>query len=167
MLFLRAIWLPGSAVAATLFWIWLDHYLRWGGPQLVWPGLALIVLGTFLALWCVALLLRRGQGSPHPFVAKTKRLVIVGPYRIVRNPMMWGIGAILVGLCLLLGAGTLWIGFVGFFLFIYWFVPNFEERDLEARFGEEFREYCRQVPRWVPRLKAQPRAAKGARVAGR
>lgn len=151
MLFLRVIWLPASVLLATLFWIWLDHRMGWKGPQLVWPGIALIVLGQLLAAWCVRLFFLIGHGSPHPFVAKTKRLVIAGPYKVVRNPMMWGIGATYVGLCLLLGSVSLWAGFAGFLLFLHWFVPLYEERDMERRFGEEYREYCRQVPRWLLR----------------
>ncbi len=156
MLFLRAISLPGAAVLATLFWIWLDHRMGWKGPQAIGPGIVLIVLGTALAFWCVILFAVRGRGSPHPFVEKTQNLVIAGPFRLVRNPMMWGIGALLVGVCLVLGAASLWIGFVGFLLFISWFIPFYEEPDMERRFGEAYREYCRQVPRWLPRLRTRP-----------
>jgi protein-S-isoprenylcysteine O-methyltransferase Ste14 len=83
-------------------------------------------------------------------VKKTKRLVNVGPYGVVRNPMMWGIGTLLIGLALTLGSVGLWFGFVLFLLFISWFVLNYEEPDMERRFGEEYREYCRQTPRWWP-----------------
>ena len=40
-----------------------------------------------------------------------------------------------------------------FIAFILWFVPAYEERDMERRFGEEYRRYCEQVPRWWPRLR--------------
>lgn len=66
--------------------------------------------------------------------------------------MMWGIGTLLVGLALLLGSLGLWFGFAFFFLFVIRFVPRFEEPDMERRFGEDYREYCRQVPRWWPYL---------------
>ncbi len=152
MRFLRAISFPVVPLALTVFWIWLDGRMGWKGPQAVWPGVTLIVLGLALSTWVTLLFVGQGSGSPHPLVAKTKRLVIAGPFKIVRNPMMWGVAAILVGLCLALGSVGLWIGFAGFLLFIAFFVPLYEERDMERRFGEEYREYCRQVPRWFPRL---------------
>jgi protein-S-isoprenylcysteine O-methyltransferase Ste14 len=152
MRMLRAISFPGLALGMSAFWIWLDQHIGWKGPQAVWPGVALIVAGLALSLWVTVLFAGRGSGSPHPLIRKTKHLVIAGPFKVVRNPMMWGIGAILIGLCLALGSVMLWVGFAGFLLFIAFFVPLYEERDMERRFGEEYREYCRQVPRWLPRL---------------
>ncbi len=165
MLFLRAFWLPALVWLATLFWIWVDYRIGWKGPQLIWPGIILIVLGQLLAGWCVWLFLTVGGGSPHPFVAKTTRLVIAGPYKIVRNPMMWGVAATLVGLCLLLGSVALWVGCAGFLVFVLWFVPSYEEHDMEIRFDGDYRAYCRQVPRWFPRRRA-PQGARSARAGG-
>ena len=59
----------------------------------------------------------------------------------------------LIGLAFWLGSVGLWIGFVCFLLFVRWFVQFYEEPDMERRFGEEYREYCRRVPRWFPRLR--------------
>lgn len=156
MLFLRLIWLPGAVLVATLFWIWLDFRMGWKGPQMIWPGVVLIVLGQVLTVWCAALFLLRGRGSPHPFVVKTQHLVMTGPYKLVRNPMLWGIAVTFVGLCLLLGSVSLWVGFACFLLFAHWFVRLYEEPDMERRFGEAYRAYCRQVPRWLPRLRTRP-----------
>ncbi len=33
------------------------------------------------------------------------------------------------------------------------FVIFYEEPTLRARFGDEYEQYCRNVPRWSPRLK--------------
>ncbi len=134
-----------------LGWLWLDAKRGWVGIHLPVLGGLLVLLGSTLATWCAVLFLLRGQGSPHPFAFKTKRLVTCGPFAVVRNPMMWGIGILLVGLALLLGSLGLWFGFLFFLFFIRWFVPNYEEPDMERRFGEEYREYCGRVPRWWPR----------------
>jgi protein-S-isoprenylcysteine O-methyltransferase Ste14 len=151
MAFLRFIWFPALVISLVLGWLWLDSLMGWRGPQNSWLGAGLLLAGGALAAWCTGLFAIVGKGTPHPFAAKTRRLVIAGPYRYVRNPMMWGVGAILVGLALALGSVGLWFGFVCFLGFILLFVPYYEERDLERRFGEEYRNYCRRVPRWLPR----------------
>lgn len=136
----------------TLAWLWLDSATGWRGPRLRWLGAALLIAGFGLAAWCSILFRAIGGGTPHPFAAKTQRLVTTGPYAVVRNPMMYGVGAILIGLALLLGSAGLWFGLGLFILFVALFVPGYEERDMERRFGEEYRSYCREVPRWLPRL---------------
>jgi protein-S-isoprenylcysteine O-methyltransferase Ste14 len=150
---LRFLSLPVAVVLAVLAWLWLDSALGWRGVHLPWTGSMLMLAGTLLVSWCAWLFLRLGKGSPHPFVAKTKHLVIAGPYRYVRNPMMWGVGTLLAGLALWLGSVGLWFGFAGFLLFVRWFVRAYEEPDMERRFGQEYHEYCRRVPRWWPRLR--------------
>jgi protein-S-isoprenylcysteine O-methyltransferase Ste14 len=150
---LRFLWFPATVVLLVLAWIWLDSALGWRGIQLPALGWALIAVGALLAGWCTAVFHSLGKGTPHPFAAKTKRLVIAGPYRCVRNPMMWGVGAILVGLALLLGSVGLWIGFAVFLIYINIFLRVYEEPDMERRFGDEYREYRRQVPRWWPRFR--------------
>ena len=148
--FLRVVWLPATVVALVLGWLWLDAAIGWRGAYLPEVGLPMVVAGALLSLWCAAVFLFVGKGSPHPFVRKTKYLVTAGPYGVVRNPMMWGIGSLLIGLALTLGSVGLWFGFAGFVLFVSWFVPHYEEPDMERRFGQAYREYCRQTPRWWP-----------------
>jgi len=148
--FLRFVWFPAAIIALVLAWLRLDTYMGWRGPRVGWLGVALLLAGGALATWCTALFAIVGRGTPHPFAAKTQRLVVAGPYRWVRNPMMWGVGMLLVGLSLSLGSVGLWFGFAFFMLFVLWFVPHYEEPDMERRFGEEYREYCRQVSRWLP-----------------
>jgi protein-S-isoprenylcysteine O-methyltransferase Ste14 len=149
---LKALLFPGAVVGVTLAWLWLDRATGWRGPHLPRTGALLVTLGLLMVAWCAGLFLFIGEGSPHPFVAKTKRMVIVGPYRYVRNPMMWGVGTILIGLALWLHSAGLWLGIGCFLLFVSLFIPLYEERDMERRFGEEYRDYCRRVPRWFPRL---------------
>ena len=144
--------LPVFVITITLAWLWLDGVMGWRGPRIPRAGQFVLALGAALMLWCFVLFLRVGKGSPHPFVAKTKHLVTAGPYRYVRNPMMWGVGVVLVGLALWLGSLGLWFGLAAFVLFVTLFVRLYEEPDMERRFGEEYREYCGRVPRWWPRF---------------
>lgn len=150
---LRFLWFPAAVILVTLAWLWLDSAVGWKGIHLPILGIPLVLAGSFLAAWCAHLFWHVGRGSPHPFTAKTKHLVTQGPYRVVRNPMMYGIGTILAGLALWLGSVGLWFGVAGFVLFVRWFVRAYEEPDMERRFGEEYRAYCRQVPRWWPRFR--------------
>jgi len=146
----RHLWYPALVVLVVWSWVWLDAAVGWSGPRVRWLGGALLLAGGALAGWCSWLLVRQGRGTPHPFAAKTKRLVTSGPYAVVRNPMMYAVGAILVGLALWRGSIGLWLCFAAFIVYIRWFIRLYEERDMERRFGDEYRAYCRRVPRWWP-----------------
>jgi len=150
--FLRAVLFPAVVLSVVLSSMTLDARLGLRGVRLPGLGALLTLAGTALVVWCNALFLTRGEGTAHPFAAKTKRMVIAGPYCYVRNPMMWGVGSLLAGLALWMGLAGLWVAFGIWFVFISLFVPLYEERDMERRFGEEYREYCRRVPRWWPRF---------------
>lgn len=149
---LRFLCFPSIVISIVVFWIWLDSVLGWRGVRIVPVGIALVLAGCFLNTWCVLVFFRIGKGTPHPFTAKTTRLVTSGPYGVVRNPIMHGVGAILVGITLWIGSAALWFGIACFLAWILLFIPLYEEPDMERRFGDEYREYCRRVPRWFPRF---------------
>ncbi len=162
---IRGVIFPAFVVLIFIFWVRLDAAMGWQGPRVRWLAAPLLVAGGALVAWCIGLFRVLGRGTPLPFVAKTKCLVVSGPYKYVRNPMMWGVGAIIVGTALWVGSLGLWFGFAMFLVFLMLFVPLYEERDMQRRFGEEYREYCRQVPRWWPRIRARPEAATKSRAA--
>ena len=116
-----------------------------------WAGLVLIAIGLGLAGWTVHLFLTHGQGTPAPW-EPPKKLVVLGPYRHVRNPMISGALFILMGEALLLQSLPILVWWVIFLLANLIYMPKFEERDLVARYGEEYTHYMVQVPRWIPRL---------------
>ena len=118
---------------------------------LVVAGVALIVAGFSFWLWTVRLFSRIGEGTLAPW-DPTSRLVVEGPYRYVRNPMITAVTTLLVGEAALFGSPWI-LAWAGIFLaanFVYF--PRFEEPRLERRFGEQYRLYKRSVPRWVPLL---------------
>jgi len=131
---------------------------RWSESSLiVWLprsiGAILFIAGFALFSWCVSLFARVGQGSLAPW-DPTRRLVTVGPYRFARNPMICGAALMLSGQALLWGSWllSLWACiFVG--LNHVYFVLS-EEPKLERRFGEDYRVYKANVPRWIPRLRS-------------
>jgi protein-S-isoprenylcysteine O-methyltransferase Ste14 len=113
-------------------------------------GLALIGAGFALWLWTVRLLARVGKGTLAPW-DPTRRLVVEGPYRHVRNPMIAAVLAVLAGEAALFGSLALLIWFAAFFAGNVFFFSLYEEPGLERRFGEDYRAYRANVPRWLPR----------------
>jgi protein-S-isoprenylcysteine O-methyltransferase Ste14 len=113
-------------------------------------GATLLLAGVVLFAWCVLLFARVGRGTLAPW-DPTQRLVAVGPYRYVRNPMISGVAAVLAGEALLTGSWVLALWFLLFVAFNYAYFVFAEEPGLERRFGESYREYKARVPRWIPR----------------
>jgi protein-S-isoprenylcysteine O-methyltransferase Ste14 len=113
------------------------------------------VLGFAVALRCVWDFGWTGHGTPAP-IAPPQRLVVVGFYRHVRNPMYVGFAAGWIGLWIVFGhANLLSIAAVAAVaLGVHLFVILYEEPTLRRTFGAEYEEYCRNVRRWWPRLKA-------------
>ena len=115
-------------------------------------GLLLIGVGLFFLVWTVSLLARVGRGTLAPWDA-TKKLVVVGPYRHVRNPMISGVFFMLLGEAVLFGSVPLLGWFIIFVLTNAIYIPLSEEPGLARRFGEEHIRYKDHVRRWIPRLR--------------
>jgi protein-S-isoprenylcysteine O-methyltransferase Ste14 len=113
-------------------------------------GAALIAAGVGMIAWTVSLFVRIGRGTLAPW-DPTSRLVVRGPYRHVRNPMISGVLTVLLGEAVLFGSFVVlgWWAFV-FALNAVYFIA-FEEPDLRDRFGAEYEAYAARVPRWIPR----------------
>jgi protein-S-isoprenylcysteine O-methyltransferase Ste14 len=129
---------------------------RTGAQVAAWPlaalGTALIAAGLALIGWTVRLLARIGRGTLAPW-DPTARLVIAGPYRHVRNPMISGVLAVILGEAALLGSLALLAWAAGVFAVNAVYLPLVEEPGLRRRFGEEYERYRAAVPRWLPRLR--------------
>lgn len=112
-------------------------------------GLVILAPAVLVYLWCVAVFIFRGRGTPLPF-APPREFVARGPYGYSRNPMALSVICGAVGLSLTLGApvGLFFTGGLAFILHLY--ISRREEPELVRRFGESYAAYCRQVPRWVP-----------------
>jgi protein-S-isoprenylcysteine O-methyltransferase Ste14 len=156
---LRAILvLPGSALvvipAIILWWSAGTAYegalASPGGPAF-WLAVLFAAAGLTLLAHTILLFARRGRGTLAPW-APTQRLVVTGVYRHVRNPMISGVLAVLLGETLLFQSLPLlaWAGLFALVNAIY--MPLIEEPGLEKRFGNDYRTYKNNVPRWLPRL---------------
>jgi protein-S-isoprenylcysteine O-methyltransferase Ste14 len=91
-------------------------------------------------------------------MAPPKRLVVVGFYRYVRNPMYAGFFVGWVGLWVVFGRASLATVAVAAVVILATalLVLLYEEPTLRRKFGADYEEYCRNVRRWVPRLRAWP-----------
>jgi len=122
-------------------------------PARAVAGALLAAAGLAMLAWTVTLFIRIGRGTLAPW-DPTRKLVVRGPYAHVRNPMITGVLAILVGEALAFGAPSLWTWAALFVAINHLYFLVSEEPGLADRFGAEYDEYKRHVPRWLPRLTA-------------
>ena len=151
--------LPAAAtiyVPGAILWVMADSpgAISPAEPVQVrfWIGIAMAVDGLFLAAWTMTLFDRVGKGTPAPW-SPPEKLVVLGPYRHVRNPMNSGMVLILGAEALLLGSWHLAVWMGVFFVVCAIYFPFYEEPGLERRFGDAYRQYKANVPRWIPRLR--------------
>jgi len=146
-------------VSAFFVSIWTWFLPRWiiGRGAFADPrtwGWSVIAVGAVIAGGCIFEFAWRGIGTPAPF-DPPRRLVISGPYRWVRNPMYLGMGVILLGegLTFPLLTTMMLIMIVVLWCALMLFIISFEEPTLRSKFGDDYAAYCRNVRRWIPRLR--------------
>lgn len=155
--------LVGTAFFALWFWLlpgWLGFRVQAAETE-PWRWLAAIpsVLGFAVAMRCVWDFGWTGRGTPAPFIPP-QRLVVVGLYRYVRNPMYVGLAVGWVGLWIVFGHATMAmiVAVAAVALGVHLFVVLYEEPTLRGKFGADYEEYCRNVRRWWPRMRAWQRS---------
>ena len=119
--------------------------------RLVVAGL-LLGGGFVLFVWTNILFIRQGDGTLAPWYPAQK-LIVEGPYRYMRNPMIGGVLLMLLGEGVLFTSIPIFLWFLAFFVLNAIYLPLSEERGLKNRFGEEFERYLENVPAWIPRDK--------------
>ncbi|HXM93203.1 MAG TPA: isoprenylcysteine carboxylmethyltransferase family protein [Candidatus Dormibacteraeota bacterium] len=143
---------PGFWTVAIPYWL-LPRGARPDVRGVDAAGWLLIAAGIALysacAFWGFAL---RGKGTPLP-IDPPKKLVVEGPYTIVRNPMYWSVVFVMLGEAAVFHSRALVELAIAFFVGANLFVRLYEEPGLKRKFGAEYEEYSRCVPRWLPRFK--------------
>jgi protein-S-isoprenylcysteine O-methyltransferase Ste14 len=130
-------------------WLLDPHPAPASGFQLA-LGLAVIGMGLYVMARTILGFFQIGKGTLAPW-DPPRRLVIAGMYAYVRNPMILGVITVVVGEALAVASLPI-LGFAVFAFVLNTVYFRFsEEPGLERRFGEEYREYKRNVPRWIPR----------------
>ena len=147
----------GAAFLALWFWLlppWLGFQVDTSGAA-HWRWLAAIpsVLGFAVSLRCIWDFGWTGRGTPVP-LAPPQKLVVVGFYRYVRNPMYVGFYIGWLGLWIIFGRANLTAIAVAcaIVLAVALFVMLYEEPTLRKKFGPDYDQYLQNVPRWLPRL---------------
>ncbi|MEM7193513.1 MAG: isoprenylcysteine carboxylmethyltransferase family protein [Pseudomonadota bacterium] len=119
-------------IVLVLIWPWIVD------REMLLPGLTVSLLGVAIQWWCFACL------------EKEKVLTIRGPYQLCRNPMYLGRYLLILGFIIAINN----IPVILVFTVIYWFYMvnrvKREEPVLENIFGQPYRDYCRDVNRFLP-----------------
>ncbi|MBK7862871.1 MAG: isoprenylcysteine carboxylmethyltransferase family protein [Archangiaceae bacterium] len=119
-------------------------------PALLLAGALTALIGQALRFYTLSWVEDGTSGQDD--VLEAKHLNTRGPYARVRNPLY--VGNLFICAGLMIAAHDLWAALLGlaFFFGEYFFIIRAEEAFLTGQFGDRYRQYQRDVPRWVPRL---------------
>lgn len=143
------------AMLPTLMWLasGMPPIVHIGALRASCTGL-LILSGLALSVWTIVYMQHRGKGNPmdafgHEVAPRTQHLMVDGPYRINRNPMLTGTLVYLMGFVVWLWTWQSLLVWVGFFAIMSVQVYT-EEKRLRRDFGDEYEAYCRRTGRFLP-----------------
>jgi protein-S-isoprenylcysteine O-methyltransferase Ste14 len=115
-------------------------------------GVSTVAVGIIITGWSAFHFLKV-RGTPVPFNPPPK-LVSTGPYRYARNPMLTGVFLFLFGIGLGLNSISLVLIFTPLYVLMnYWELKNIEEPELVKRLGDQYIDYRRRTPMFIPRRK--------------
>ena len=105
------------------------------------PGLLISILGQLLQIWCMST------------IKTQKKLTVTGPYMFVRNPMYLGRFFLIFGIMMM--TGNPWLLILLTAVYYYYMVNrvNREEKILAELFGEDYKDFCRDVHPYLPGFK--------------
>ena len=111
----------------------------------------LTITGLSLIIWSVWYQLKIGKGTPVP-LAPTQKLITIGPYKYCRNPMVLGTIIYYLGVALFkFSLSALFLVILYSALFVL-YIKIIEEKELEAKFGDEYKTYKRNTPFIIPKF---------------
>ena len=139
------IWIPRRILSSP------EHIYRFDIGIGRYFGLAPIIVGIVIYFFCSGSFVFVAKGTPIPFTPN-KELIVTGLYRFVRNPLY------IAGVLVLAGEAILFQS-LGIIIYCLIMFGGFnvhvliEETSLAEKFGAQYGEYCKSVPRWIPRFK--------------
>jgi protein-S-isoprenylcysteine O-methyltransferase Ste14 len=146
--------IPGTVMVLLPLWlVGPGVSVNWRG----WNALGLLpmALGGAMYLRCAWDFSTFGRGTPGPW-DPPQRLVERGLYRCVRNPMFLGVGLVGLGEAALFASPAIFWYVVAFWGCMHLVVVLYEEPTLRDKFGADYEDYCRRVPRWLPKFRPSP-----------
>ena len=115
----------------------------------------LLVIGLIYGIWSVIIQNTIGQGGPVEIgnieiSPKTKNLVVSGPYKNTRNPMLFGTFLLYLAFALFINSVTSVVLVSAVFVFMLTVVVKMEEKRLLKDFGNQYEEYRKKVSMFIP-----------------
>lgn len=143
----------------SVFMIALPWIARWVMPATLpvpallrtWVAGALVLVGVVTWIVCLDTFSRVGHGTPLPLDAP-RDLVRSGLFGVTRNPIMLAELLVIWAEALYVASVGVWLYAIAISVLAHLAVVRIEEPELRSRFGAAYDEYCRDVPRWIPRL---------------
>jgi protein-S-isoprenylcysteine O-methyltransferase Ste14 len=111
-------------------------------------GATIFIEGMVVLFTCITAFAVDGRGTLSP-IDPPRKLVIKGLYRYSRNPMYVGVMSILAGESIFFRSNPLWFYALFIFIALNLFIGLYEEPTLRRDFGDDYRQYCARVRRWV------------------
>jgi protein-S-isoprenylcysteine O-methyltransferase Ste14 len=145
----------GTIVAFVLMFSgWLNvGPLRWRitppWPTLQWVALVIGIAGFAIAFW--ARILLGGEWSSQVTLKVGHRLIVSGPYALVRHPIYSGLLLALLGTAIAGGQLRMYLGTVVIFA-SFWYKLRLEERLLVGAMGARYVEYQQHTYALIPGL---------------
>ncbi len=134
--------LPG--LDATLGFPWFNF-----GVANLMIGALFILVGFIYAAWSILAQIILANGTPVP-VMPTQKLLMVGPFKQCRNPMVFGTVTAYLGCSILAGSLLSATAVILFAILLVLYIKRIEEHELEARFGQEYLDYKQCTPFIIP-----------------
>jgi protein-S-isoprenylcysteine O-methyltransferase Ste14 len=115
----------------------------------------MLVTGLIYGIWSLIIQNTIGEGGPVEIgnieiSPKTKNLVVSGPYKNTRNPMLFGAFLIYLAFALFINSITSVVIVCAIFVFMLTVVVKMEEKRLLKDFGNQYEEYQRKVSKFIP-----------------
>ena len=144
-------WVITLALIPSMIEISFNNHLSFAPKYQFSLGVLLFAVFGSFGLISSYYMVVKGNGTPIP-LDQTNKLVIVGPYKFVRNPMaIAGLGqGIAVGI-ILSSLHVLFYVLIGGLIWNYVVRPS-EERNLESRFGSDYLDYKKKTKCWIPKF---------------
>ena len=121
-------------------------------------GAIFVLIGAVFMVWSNIDMVKIGRGCPTDgfniaLGERTKKLIVQGPYKHTRNPMLFGTFVFYVGLALLFNSYSALIVPIVFISYMVWHVKKFEEPRLYNDFKDEYVEYKKRTPLLFPKFR--------------